>query len=141
MKSVIITGSTSGIGLGIAKEFAKEHLNALADLRLKKYIFAARPLDSQNISNLQRALEKYVTYFTENIEDSIGTNKSIFPMDLEFTLDGINGFKFGDVLNFGGLPKKYTDAFIFTVMGVNHNISTTGEWTTTINCIPRIRIR
>lgn len=125
----------------LAKEFAKEHLNALADLRLKKYTFAARPSDVQNISNLQRSIEKYVTYFTENIEDSIGTNKSIFPMDLEFTLDGINGFKFGDVLNFAGLPKKYTDAFIFTIMGVSHTISTTGEWTTTINCIPRIRIK
>jgi hypothetical protein len=125
----------------LAADFAKEHINALSDLAVKKYTFSQRPSDKQNIQNLQRAIEKYVTYFTPNIEESVGTNKSIFPMDLEFTIDGINGFKFGDVLNFAGLPKRYTDSFIFTIIGVSHNITTAGEWTTTIKCIPRIRIK
>jgi hypothetical protein len=125
----------------LATDFAKEHINALSDLAVKKYTFSQRPSDKQNIQNLQRAIEKYVTYFTPNIEESVGTNKSIFPMDLEFTIDGINGFKFGDVLNFAGLPKRYTDSFIFTIIGVSHNITTAGEWTTTIKCIPRIRIK
>jgi hypothetical protein len=62
-------------------------------------------------------------------------------MDLEFTIDGINGFKFGDVLNFDGLPKRYTDAFVFTVLGISHSVQTNGNWTTKIKCNPRVRIK
>jgi hypothetical protein len=110
----------------------------LADI---KFEFVQRPTDTTINANLSEALKKYVTYFTENIEESIGQTKAIFPMELEFTIDGINGFKFGDVLQFNGLPKKYTDSFVFTVLGISHKVSTQGEWTTTIKCNPRVRIR
>jgi hypothetical protein len=61
-------------------------------------------------------------------------------MELEFTIDGINGFKYGDVLSFAGLPARYTRSFVFTVLGITHKVSTTGEWLTTIKCNPRVRI-
>jgi phage protein D len=61
-------------------------------------------------------------------------------MELEFTIDGINGFKYGDVLTFAGLPRRYTDAFVFTIMAVTHEVSNTGDWTTKIRCVPRVRI-
>jgi hypothetical protein len=106
-----------------------------------KQTFAQRPSDSKTVENLIKELESYVSYFTPDIAESIGTNKSIFPMELDFTIDGINGFKFGDVLNFDGLPKRYTEAFVFTILGIEHKVSNEGEWTTTIKCNPRIRIK
>jgi hypothetical protein len=124
----------------LAEEWKINHTAALKDLSDKKYIFAQRPTDSANLDSLQKALEKYITWFTPDINESIKLNKSIFPMDLEFEIDGINGFKFGDVLNFAGLPRRYTDSFVFTVLGIMHSVSDTGEWVTSIKCNPRVRI-
>jgi len=126
----------------LAKDWEFEHSQAVYNLAIKKEEIAKKPeKDDQIIKDLKQILEKYVTYFTDDIVKSIGNNKSIFPMDLEFTIDGINGFKFGDVLNFNGLPKRYTDSFVFTVLGIEHTVSTEGEWTTKIKCNPRIRIK
>jgi hypothetical protein len=125
----------------LEKEWAEDYLNAIETLKVRKRTYALRPNDPENINNLIKSLEDYVIHFTPDITKSIGLNKSIFPMELEFTIDGINGFKYGDVLNFAGLPKRYTDSFIFTVLGITHSVSTAGEWITTIKCNPRIRIK
>jgi hypothetical protein len=125
----------------LAKEWAQDYLNAIESLKARKHTYALAPNIQENISNLVKSLEDYVTHFTPDITKSIGLNKSIFPMELEFTIDGINGFKYGDVLSFAGLPKRYTDSFIFTILGITHTVSTNGEWTTTVKCNPRIRIK
>jgi hypothetical protein len=125
----------------LQQQWATKHNSALLDLGDKKYDYVLKPDVLEVIEKLQKALEAYISFYYENIEDSIEQAKSIFPMDLEFTIDGINGFKFGDVLNFDGLPKRYTDAFVFTVLGISHNVQTTGNWTTKIKCNPRVRIK
>ena len=126
----------------LADDWKTEHNTVVYQLALTKEKIAKKPeKDEQLIKELKQILEKYVTYFTDDIEKSIGNNKSIFPMELEFTIDGINGFKYGDVLNFNGLPKRYTDSFVFTVLGIEHTVSNEGEWTTKIKCNPRIRIK
>ena len=126
----------------LAKDWELEHHQAVYALAEQKEKIAKKPEDDEQIIKVSKQiLEKYVTYFTDDIVKSIGNNKSIFPMDLEFTIDGINGFKFGDVLNFNGLPKRYTDSFVFTVLGIEHTVSNEGEWTTKIKCNPRIRIK
>ena len=125
----------------LRNEWATKHKTALLTLGDKKYDYVLKPDVPEVIEKLQKALEGYVSFYYENIEDSIEQSKSIFPMDLEFTIDGINGFKFGDVLNFDGLPKRYTDAFVFTVLGISHNVQTNGNWTTKIKCNPRVRIK
>lgn len=124
----------------LRNEWADHHKTALIELGDKKYDYVLKPDVPETIDKLKTALTNYVSYFHENIEDTINQSKSIFPMDLEFTIDGINGFKYGDVLNFAGLPKRYTDSFVFTILGITHNVKTSGEWTTTIKCNPRVRI-
>ena len=125
----------------LSDEWKLEAVKAAINLSDIKYEFAQRPTDTTVIANLSEVLKKYVTYFTENIEESIGQTKAIFPMELEFTIDGLNGFKFGDVLQFNGLPKKYINSFVFTILGISHTVTTQGEWTTTIKCNPRVRVR
>jgi hypothetical protein len=125
----------------LAEAWKNEYYIHEYSLARLKQTFAQRPSDSKTVENLIKELESYVSYFTPDIAESIGTNKSIFPMELDFTIDGINGFKFGDVLNFDGLPKRYTEAFVFTILGIEHKVSNEGEWTTTIKCNPRIRIK
>jgi len=111
------------------------------ELAFRKYEFSQKPNNPTTITALQKVLEQYVTHFDPDIKICLGKSKSIFPMDLEFTIDGINGFKYGDVLNFSGLPKRYTKSFVFTILRITHNVSTAGEWTTVIKCLPRIRIK
>lgn len=124
----------------LAAEWKTKYEQVIKDLAIVKNTFAKRPDDSKNMEILQATIERYITYFTPDINDSIDRNKSIFPMELEFTIDGINGFKYGDVLSFSGLPARYTRSFVFTVLGITHKVSTTGEWLTTIKCNPRVRI-
>ena len=81
----------------------------------------------------------YVTYFTDDITKSINYTKAFFPMNLEFTIDGINGLKYGDILQFDGIPRRYTDSYVFMIVGITHTVTETGDWTTVVTCNPRVR--
>ena len=124
----------------LAQEWKTKHEQVIKDLASIKNTFSKRPEDQKNIEILQSTLERYITYFTPDINQSIERTKAIFPMELEFTIDGINGFKYGDVLSFAGLPARYTRSFVFTVLGITHSVASNGEWTTTVKCNPRVRI-
>ena len=63
----------------------------------------------------------------------------LFPLDFSCTLDGIEGFTFGNAITTNYLPAQYKRADIaFTVTTVEHNISG-GDWTTTLNTVCRFR--
>lgn len=118
------------------KENHKKSLIQLADAKseLTKDIY-----DKSYIDNLQNALELYVKYSEPSLQESIDQQKPRWLYTLEFTVDGINGFKFGDVLQFRGLPKKYNQDYVFIVDKITHKIDATGNWTTTLNCGTRAR--
>jgi hypothetical protein len=82
-------------------------------------------------------MKKYLQYPTPDIRKSQQIVSPIFPFDASFTIDGINGFRYGDVLEFPGLPKKYTDNTVFLITSIVHNITSDGTWTTKISCIMR----
>lgn len=110
------------------------------DLAIAKNDVGLKPVDQPAIEKLRDALAMYVTYFTDDIKQSLNYTKAIFPMNLEFSIDGINGLKYGDVLQFDGIPKRYIDAFVFMIVGITHTIDTAGTWTTAVTCNPRVRI-
>ena len=62
------------------------------------------------------------------------------PFEASFTIDGINGFRYGDVLQFDGLPKRYRKNTVFSITNINHTISGEGKWTTNITCIMRPKL-
>jgi hypothetical protein len=143
-KQVAYTGyiyASTETKLELQEKWKQDYETHNRGLAIAKNNKALKPIDLEAIKLLQAALEKYVTYFTDDIKKSMNSTKAIFPMDLEFTIDGINGFKFGDVLQFDGLPKRYTDSYVFTVISVTHEVNTNGEWTTTLKCNPRVRIK
>ncbi len=41
---------------------------------------------------------------------------------------------------FKGLPARYTNNTVFSVVGVSHSVNDSGEWTTNIKCIMRPKI-
>ena len=77
---------------------------------------------------------------TDNIFDSQAQSAPTFPFETNFVIDGINGFRYGDVLQFNALPKRYRVNTVFSIIGLTHTINTTGKWTTDIKCIMRPRI-
>ena len=96
--------------------------------------------ESKNQTKLHTSLQKYIQYPKSALEDSVNLKAPVIPFDASFTVEGVNGFRYGDVLEFSGLPKRYTNNTVFCIIGINHSVSSTGEWNTGIQCIMRPRI-
>jgi len=66
-------------------------------------------------------------------------NRAIYPIEFSVTLDGINGFKFGDVIKTSLIPKHYNVDWdiVFTVIKVVHKV-TTSTWETTLYTAARL---
>jgi hypothetical protein len=96
--------------------------------------------ESKNQTKLHTSLQKYIQYPKSSLEDSVNLKAPVIPFDASFTIEGVNGFRYGDVLEFSGLPKRYTNNTVFGIIGINHSVSAEGEWTTGIQCIMRPRI-
>ena len=86
------------------------------------------------------ALQKYIQYPSPDIQLSSEIAAPTIPFEVEFTIDGINGFRYGDVLTFDGLPDRYKKNAVFCVISVTHTVGTDGQWTTTVRCIMRPKI-
>ena len=95
---------------------------------------------SKNQTALHTSLQKYIQYPKSSLEDSVNLKAPVIPFDASFTIEGVNGFRYGDVLEFSGLPKRYTNNTVFCIIGINHSVSAAGEWNTSIQCIMRPRI-
>lgn len=62
----------------------------------------------------------------------------ILPFTFSFTLDGIGGFIFGQMVSCDRIPSSIRTAYEFQVTTVEHNI-TPHDWTTTVTTIPRYK--
>ena len=118
-------------------EWKKKHDDAKIVLAEAKSNLTYDYRDSERIKKLQAALQTYVNYPTPSLKESLNQQKPRWLYTLEFTIDGINGFRFGDVLQFRGIPQRFRDDFVFNVEKVKHNVDATGEWTTTLSCRSR----
>ena len=118
-----------------------KHDEAVKVLNLAKSEVATKIADAVSKNELVLALKRYLRFFDPDIRKCNSVVKPPYPMSLEFTLDGINGLKFGDVLSVSGLPKRYSDNFVFCIQNITHTVSNSGEWTTAVTCFPRVRIK
>lgn len=130
----------------IEADYSQNHEDAKNELFTAEDALARAPesLDGQGpsgeiVARLQKALKGYIMYPTNNIQDSIASNNPAFPMEISVTFDGINGFKYGDVMNFSGIPNKYQRTFAFMVIGITHTVSNDGDWTTQLQLKARIK--
>lgn len=64
--------------------------------------------------------------------------KVLYPIDFSVTIDGIDGFKFGDVVKTNLIPDRYTkEGMVFVITKIGHTIQN-GVWETTLNTKARI---
>jgi hypothetical protein len=91
----------------------------------------------KNVNALRAALTRM--YTSGETPNGVDPTKEIIPIPLDFscTLDGVNGFLFGNAVTTNYLPTAFTNAkMCFTVKNVEHNISQ-NDWTTTLTTICR----
>ena len=88
----------------------------------------------QTAINLQNALRKYVQYPSPDLITSNALASTILPYEVSFTIDGLNGFKYGDIVNFDILPLKYKISVVFVITSVTHTVTSEGTWSTTCRC-------
>jgi len=133
----------------------KELIDQLYNLN-KSYIdnLAGTPTESvatinqwrNKVRNVYRKLYSIQENLTLNTDGSVGginnildLKTAVFPIYLKLTLDGINGFLYGNAITTNWLPKQYQDKRIYwTVIKVRHLIQN-NDWSTEIEMIYRVK--
>jgi hypothetical protein len=119
------------------QKYKDRHYKILADLATTKQKYGNSPGVPELQQSLYKSLTDYIKYPTDDIRKSQQITAPIFPFDVEITIDGINGLRYGDVLTFEALPMKYRVNTVFSIISINHVITSEGEWTTKLRCIMR----
>ena len=76
------------------------------------------------------------------VSKDIGTDDSylcggiILPFNFEFTVDGIGGFKFGQIVSSTRIPASLRENYVWQVTAVEHTMNIQ-DWTTTVKTVAR----
>jgi len=122
------------------QRYKAKHEKVLAELDAAKQQLSLAPRQPQLIGALWKALSDYIKFPSADIKKSQQLTAPIFPFSVSFTIDGVNGLRYGDVLTFDGLPIRYRAHTVFSITSITHNVGTDGKWTTDVNCIMRPNI-
>jgi hypothetical protein len=126
-------------------EYAKEYLKVVAQLKTDEVLFASSGWNSRwsesyrgNLVKLKR-LSYGVPSNADRYNDAHWLNKAIYPIEFSFTIDGINGFKVGDVIKTSLIPKHYNLDWdiTFTLSKLTHKV-TPSTWETNISTQARL---
>jgi hypothetical protein len=118
------------------KEYAKAHFDAVVKLTETIQTYATEAT-APNSAALGEALQKFIQFPADSLKKTNDVAAPVIPFDTSFTIDGINGFKYGDVVMFRILPSRYVKNTVFSVINVTHTVANDGQWTTTVRSIMR----
>jgi len=121
----------------LEEKYEKNHNDFKKALADAKKLFGDTPTSIELQEKLEGALKKYLQYPTHKLIDSSKLQSPVYPYEVSFTIQGVNGFRYGDSLQFDMLPQKYKTSTVFSIISIIHTINTSGEWTTAIKCIMR----
>lgn len=121
-------------------KYKQIHEDGINKLNIAKQKLGDDPTSKTAQQELRSALKKYLQYPTLSAVESNTINAPMFPYEVEFTMPGINGFRYGDVLQFSGLPERYSKFNVFLIFQITQTINTTGQWTTKFRCGMRPRL-
>lgn len=142
------SAGTETIGSLITQEQYEKQLKSYktkhdaAHTKLKDAIesFRRQPETLDRQISLKNALNVYLQYPTASPSISSQLTAPVIPFDASVTIDGINGFHYGNVLDFTGLPSRYRNNCVFFVASVTDSVDSSGKWTTAIRCVMRSKI-
>ena len=76
-----------------------------------------------------------------NPDNAHWLNQALYPVDFSVTIDGVSGFRFGDVISTNLVPATYVaNKLVFVVTKIEHRISG-GMWETTLHTAARISMK
>ena len=122
------------------QRYRNTHFKYLDQLEQTKAEFTNDPQSEKSKLKLKGALRKHLQYPDPDIKQANLLNSPIFPFEVDFTIDGISGFRYGDVLIFDAIPKRYRQETVFSVKGLSDTVSNDGVWQTKITCMMRPRV-
>ena len=144
--------ATFTLARGNSSETAQTDVRFNAAGRLEDYVESKKQIDAEKklfitkgagktfSTGLKGNYAKYkrsVTYDNAK-NDAHWLRKVIYPIDLTLTIDGIDGFNFGDVISTNLIPSRYNkENMVFVITKISHTIQN-GVWETTLNTKSRI---
>lgn len=114
-----------------------DHEKLIENLQEAKLNYGNSPGVPELQQSLNKALIEYIKKPFKDFKRSQAMAAPIFPFEATITIDGINGFRYGDVLQFDALPLRYRMNTVFSIINITHTVSNTGEWITELRCIMR----
>jgi hypothetical protein len=117
--------------------FWREYITAIRNMESLERVAKARGFNLNWSESYRSHLVKYKK--TSLNSDAHWLHNAVYPIDLSITIDGINGFKFGDTLTTQMIPRIYNSDYnmVFTVSRIIHSIREK-DWQTTIETRSRI---
>ena len=117
--------------------FWREYTTALGNMESLERIAKSRGFNLNWSESYRAHLVKYKK--TSLNGDAHWLNNAVYPIELSLTMDGINGFKFGDTLKTQMIPRIYNSDYnmVFTISKIIHSIREK-DWETTISTKSRI---
>jgi hypothetical protein len=107
-------------------------------------------MSADNIEKLINALSQYIINPVPVGSDSLDTSPNasihqgwlyskLYPVELQFKLDGISGFLYGNKVNIlNALPSRYSNRVYFTLIKIEHEVQN-NDWITTLTAIARLK--
>ena len=126
--------TAEGAGTKLKEDYAASYKKYDDELTAVKQEFINSTQDTQKRSKLLIALKKKVQYPTPDLQQSNLLNAPTYPHEVTITIDGINGFRYGDAVEFPVLPARYRSQTTFSIFGINHTVNVSGVWNTTLRC-------
>jgi len=125
-------------------KFKKQYDEALDAINKVKDSFASTGASDKFTTDLKGNYAKYKRAAQGGAAGSGGhwLNRAIYPVDLTLTIDGINGFKFGDIIKINLIPSTYNLEevdMVFCITKVSHTIRD-GVWETKLETKSRINM-
>lgn len=115
-------------------EYTK-HQIAIEDLFYKRvFIFADSEANEMGVDPLKSAVREFINTVPKEVVRKDGVIP--YPLNIDLTVDGINGFEFGDLINLSIIPQLsgYKNT-VFRVLNVTHTVDANNKWTTNLKTV------
>jgi len=141
--AAFVANSNTLAPMGVVTQTANEAAGAKASTTTAQEDFnsAKKNIDANptpdNVKLMQAAIKRLYIGDIDALDGKPKNEAVPFPLDFSCTLDGIEGFIFGNAITCNYLPTIYRkDEFAFTVTKVEQNIAS-NDWTTTLSTVMR----